>query len=200
MYYSVFSTIFMHNTFDFLGWMITSYLIGGYLRLYLPKKFDNVRIGFIGTLFSVILMVCSIIFVDFCGQRIGIDEWYFFVSDSNKLIPIITSIFSFIWFKNINIRHSKVINLISSATFGVLLFHANGWPMRNFLWKTVFKNAEFYDKSILPIHAIFVVLGVYCIGTFIELFRIRFIEKHTNSLIEKSKLISFLEMRLKTND
>jgi len=68
------------------------------------------------------------------------------------------------------------------------------------LWKTVFKNAEFYDKSILPIHAIFVVLGVYCIGTFIELFRIRFIEKHTNSLIEKSKLISFLEMRLKTND
>lgn len=49
----------------------------------------------------------------------------FFVFDSNTFLVIVTAIFAFLFFKNIKILYSKVINTIDALTFGVLLIHAN---------------------------------------------------------------------------
>ncbi len=38
-YYTVISTFFLHETWDFVGWLVVIYLIGGYMRLY-PKTFN----------------------------------------------------------------------------------------------------------------------------------------------------------------
>ena len=66
--------------------------------------------------------------------------YYHFVIDSNKLIAILTAVLAFLYFKGLNIKYNKIINLISASTFGVFLIHANSDAMRNFLWVDLFKN------------------------------------------------------------
>ena len=69
------------------------------------------------------------------------------------------------------------INRVASATFGVLLFHANTAVMRRFLWVDVFRNAEYYMKKDFILYACSVVVLVYVIAVVIELLRIRFVEQ-----------------------
>lgn len=39
------------------------------------------------------------------------------------------------WFKDLKIKQSKIINALGGATFGVLLIHAHSDEMRQWLWK-----------------------------------------------------------------
>ena len=94
-----------------------------------------------------------------------------------------------------NLRFNRSINMISSTTFGILLFHANGWPMRNFLWKSVFRNIDLYDSIFLPIHTVLSVLIVFCVGAFIEFIRIKYIEKIYLPRVYKSKWFLTLEKK-----
>ena len=79
---------------------------------------------------------------------------------------------------------SKVINTISSATFGVYLIHENTY-VRPFIWQKVFKNYLFYSKSTLFLHAIVCIIITMIICTIIELMRKRYIEKNTTPIVYK---------------
>lgn len=122
-------------TFDvamnYVTWFGIIYLISSYIRLYPHPIMENKKVWMMMTLLSVLVALCSIVFMSYIlGKGAG-----FFVSDSNKILAVMVSVSSFLWFKNMNIRYSKAINTIGASTFGVLLIHANSDAMRQWLWK-----------------------------------------------------------------
>lgn len=56
-----------------------------------------------------------------------------FVSNANKLLALAFLISIFSLFKNINIGNNKIINAVSTTTFGVLLIHTNSNAIRQLL-------------------------------------------------------------------
>lgn len=117
---------------------------------------------------------------------IGIDlgMGYFFVSDSNKVLALATGISAFLFFKNLRIGYSRIINTIAASTFGVLLIHANSDTMRRWLWVDVCNNVGAYQEGNVIIHAIVSVVVIYSVCTVIDMIRIRLIEK---SLMKRIK-------------
>lgn len=175
-YFTVFSTLVKYDTFDFLGWMMTMYLVGGYIRLYSYKLFDNKKCAVVCLVFSIILMLMNILVIDFVGIRIGFENYYYMLADSHKPLAFICSVSAFLFFKNLRIKPNKAINTIAASTFGVLLIHTNSDTMRKFLWEDLFHNAVFYNSPLLVFHAIGVTTVTYIICVIIDQLRIRFIE------------------------
>lgn len=192
IYFTGLSTFLKHETFTFVFWLMAVYLMGGYLRRY-PPKWDTLKVGVIGTVGSILLMVGSIAAVDFIGSRFGITEYYFFVNDANKLLAVTASVSIFVMFKNWKLRYVKLINIVASTTFGVLLIHANSAAMRRFLWVDLFRNAEHYTSASFLPYACGVVLLVYAAAVCIDLARIRWIEE---PLFERFDRFSWIDKPL----
>lgn len=87
------------------------------------------------TILSLILSAASVIACAWIGKMIGKNEAYFFVTDFNTFLAVVTGISTFLFFKNWKIKYSKFINTVSATTFGILLIHANSDSMRQWLWK-----------------------------------------------------------------
>ena len=63
-----------------------------------------------------------------------------------------------------------MINICSSATFGVYLLHDH--PLsRVILWKEIFRNAEYQNTVMLIPYSIIVVAFVFCTFTIIDFVR-----------------------------
>ena len=104
---------------------------------------------------------------------------YFFLADCNKFFAVSVAFSSFLWFRNINIHYSKIINTCAAATFGVLLIHANSDAMRTWLWKDTLDVMGHYSLPLgqLVLYSIGVVLGVFIICNVIDQLRIATLEK-----------------------
>ena len=180
------------DNWEGIGWYVTVYLIGGFIRLHLPQKLDSLLTGVISSLISATLVATSIVLIDIIGAKRNFISAYHFVYGSNKLLAIVTAISIFILFKNINIKNNKVINLFASTTFGVLLIHGNSDTMRNFLWNDLFRNASYYEenKGIAIWHPILCVLTVYVICAGIDLCRQFFLEVPLFKRLEKVKFLT----------
>ncbi len=189
VYFTVFSTFFKHETFDFIGWMMAMYLIGGYISLYKDKVFDNRAYAFIGLAISVIFMISSILVIDFVGSRFDVKAYYYFLSDSHKFLALSCSLSAFLVFKNVHIRRSKLINTVAASTFGVLLIHTNSNSMRSFLWRNLFHNTSFYGSNYLFLHAFCAVIGTYIVCFLIDIIRIKLIEEPLFNRIMQLKWI-----------
>ncbi len=74
---------------------------------------------------------------------------YYFLSDSNKLLAVAVSLSSFMWFKDLKIPHSRMINVIGATTFGVLLIHAHSHTMRIWLWSETVDCVGHFGDSVL---------------------------------------------------
>ena len=163
---------------NYVMWFMIMYLLGAYIRKYNKELFARRKLWIVVCLVSFILCIISIIACLFVENKFGIDIGvYFFVADSNKILAVITAVSSFITFKNLNLRYIKSINIISSATFGVLLIHANGDAMRNWLWGDVLNNTYYIQTNQAYLHVIISVLLVYIVCTAIDLLRIYLLEK-----------------------
>lgn len=102
---------------------------------------------------------------------------------------LLISFLMFIGFLKINIGYNRIINIISSALFGVYLIHDNSY-VRPFLWKTIFNNAWFKSNLFIP-YSIMVIALVFIICIAIEFFRIYVLEKHyMKSLNKVAKLLN----------
>ena len=66
---------------------------------------------------------------------------------------------------------------MASATFGVLLIHANSDAMRGWLWGTTLQNTKAFQQSWWLAHALLSVLVVYVVCTGIDLLRICLVER-----------------------
>lgn len=190
--WSVIPTLFLINPtgmlgFNLVGWFITLYLIGGYIRKYVDRNKCNANKHFkVAIIFMFILLVSSVLF-NYIGHMYNINGFLMgsrHFAARNSIITLIIAIELIIGFIKLKEKHNNLINIISSATFGVYLIHDNIY-MRPYIWNSIFNNQEMYDSEYLIIHAIFAISIVYIICTFIDLMRQKTIEKIYIFFIDK---------------
>lgn len=184
--WSIIPTIFNGNMgFSSVGLFVYLYLIGAYIRLYESEWMKNNKINLIGLLVMIGVLILSVILLNVAGIKIqSLFSKAIHFSEATFVPVVLAAIFLFLIFLNIDMKHSKIINIISSATFGVLLIHDNEY-MRNFLWIELFKNAYMLDSKYFILYEIVVVLGVYIICTVIEIIRSKIIENQLFLIISK---------------
>lgn len=196
VYYTGISTFLLHNNFSFVGWLITMYLLGGYIFLYPMKAFHSVKVGAVGTVVSIFLMAASILVVDFIGVRFGFQIYDYLYSNANKFLALTCAVFSFIFFKNLKIPYSKIINSLAAPIFGILLIHTHSDTMRWFIWVDIFRCADFHDSPYLIPHAVLTVVTVYLVCWVLDSLRIRYIEKPLFSRLESSRWLAVINEKM----
>lgn len=172
---------------NYVTWFSVLFIIAAYIRNYgLFPKLKTSQWGWL-SLFSVLLSVCSVLFmVRVAHGYFGLPNApYYWVSDSNKLLALMTAVCSFMYFKDLRLRQSKIINIIASCTFGVLLIHANSDTMREWLWGDTLNNVYYYSTSAAFIRPVMVVIGVFVICSMIDYCRIRLLERPVMNYISK---------------
>ena len=168
-----------------LIWFIYIYIIGGYLKTYPPNLKCKTHVYFFTTTILYILTFLSVIILDYISIRIPFVEnhvLYFF--ELEKLSTLLISIFLFLSFSNLEIKTNKIINVISSSTFGIYLIHDSLY-VREFLWQTLFKNASYSNTFLLIPYSLLVITIVFIACSIIELLRIYIFEKQYIKLLEK---------------
>lgn len=160
---------------NYVTWFGVIYLIASYIRLYPNSITENKELCGWMTVVFIALACCSAVGM----QLIFHSRAQFFVSDSNKIFAVAVAISSFLYFKNMNVRPSRVINILGGASFGVLLIHANSNAMRQWLWKDTVDCVGHYDLSIWQLvgYSIGVVLTIYTVCAAIDYIRLLTIEE-----------------------
>ena len=182
---------------NYVSWFIVVYLIASYIRKYPKNIFDNFHFWKWAMIGTVTLCIISVVICAWLSSILNLHVAYFFVTDSNTFLAVITALSAFLYFKNLKIKHNKFINTVAASTFGVLLIHANSDTMRRWLWQDVLHNVEVYDTAYLVPHAILSVVVIYIVCTCIDYLRIQYVErpffklwdKHEQSLVSKYKTI-----------
>lgn len=167
-------------SFNYITWFGIVFFIASYIRMYPQPVFEKKMLWGGVTLLSVSLAIVSILSLRIIwGESIGLTGYYF-VRDSNKFLAVAIAVSSFLWFKNMKIKNSKVINAFGAATFGVLLIHANSNSMRTWLWKdTIDSVGHYYSMNTgeLILYSVSVVLVVFILCNLIDQIRIATFEK-----------------------
>lgn len=180
-------------TMNYVSWFVVLYFIASYIRIYPKRIFSHTKLWGFTALACLVVSATSVVVCAWLCTKIGYIMAYTFVTDSNTFLAVATGFSSFMFFKNLKMKNSKIINTIAASAFGVLLIHANSDAMRQWLWRDLLHNVEMYNSDFLVIHAILSVLGIYFICTLIDYLRIKFVEKpffklwdkHWNKISEK---------------
>lgn len=162
-----------HSNFGANGTVnfVCLYSLAGYVRLY-PDDFGKRRyilwgLAFIGANCLSALMLDIIgLKIPFAGQHA------IYLLGFMRPFTIAASVYLLVGFSNLVIPHSKLINSLASATFGVYLIHEHPF-VRPFLWQEVFRNASFQDSPYLIPYSVAVILIIYTACTILELSRSR---------------------------
>lgn len=168
---------------NYVSWFCVIYFIASYIRLY-PHKYDNNIQFWKGGVFLCILVSIASILIELWLHPYNFP--YRYVSDSNELLPILTAVCSFMYFKNIQIPQNKWINIVGGSTFGVLLIHANSDTMRKWLWKDTLDNAGHYSDELFWLYPIIVIIVIFFICIVIDRIRIMLIENPTFNFLNKT--------------
>ena len=174
--YVLFGTLH-YITMNYVSWFCVLYLISAYIRLYPKKWMSNTKICGILLLTSIFLCVASVICCSWLGTRFNKFIPYYFVTDSNTILALLCGVMGFLFFNNIHIPYSKVVNTIAASTFGVLLIHAHSDSMRKWLWKDLIDVTGHYSDKMMPLYSILCVILIFAICVIIDLIRIHIVEK-----------------------
>jgi len=179
----------LHMTFNYVTWFMALYMIASYIRLYgIFPKVSHVRWGVLTiiTLVSGSLSVIGMAMIYILGYT---DKFYpyFFIADSNKFLSLAIAVSSFMYFKDLKIPYSRLINAVGAATFGVLLIHANSDTMRHWLWwETVDCVGHFGDSVLWTLgYAAISVFTIFIICVVIDWFRGNFIEPRIMACVNR---------------
>lgn len=176
------STRFESNN---LVWFMLVYAVAGYIKLHVDvSKFKNLKF-IVGTIIFIFVSSLSILVFDVIGKKIpNVGRHAYYLFGMQMLPGFIISVLIFVIFININIKYSKIINTIASATFGVYLIHDEHY-IRSILWVNIFKNGSFTNSKFLIPYSFLVIAVVFAVCSAIELLRINFIEKRYTKLIDR---------------
>lgn len=170
---------------NYVTWFCVLYFISSYIRLYNPLP--KLRWGYVmggGLLTSVLSIVVILCANAYIGKTL---PPYYFVNDSYKILAVVLSVSMFMWFKDMKVPQSRIINRIAQSCFGVLLIHANSNTMRQWLWKDTLDVAGQYYTDTFIIHSILSVLCIYIVCTLIDQIRIAWIEKPLFEFMNRKK-------------
>lgn len=175
---------FFHVSISYVFWFMVLFIIASYIRMYQDKIYKSGSASFWGWMSVLSILIAQLSVFANLLLRPG-KSAYIFVSDSNAIMALIVSVCTFMFFRNLKIRNSKIINVIAATTFGVFLLHTRGSIMRAWLWgdvanvRNLFMNDDFMWKISLAIPTIFIVCCM------IDLVRVNIIEKPLFAVLDK---------------
>ena len=172
---------FIPNYWDwglsFVAWFITLYVIAAYLRLYQVDLLSNKWL-------MLTIFILSYAIIAIFNMFFNKSLW-----DMKEIMCIISSLSLFCFFKNINIKYNKVINIISSTTFGIYLIHDNVM-FKSVLWIDILKCPEYAFSNYFILYAIACILGVFICCSLIDLLRQLIFKGISKIKIKKKELNS----------
>lgn len=166
-----------------LFYFLLGYYISTYIRLYNPKFLNFQKTNIIFSLIGMFLMVIWIFlvmkfipkFVDE-NSKIFKSILYYPFGSLNRIPLLIIAIFIFSFFKNLNVKSNKIINLIASTTFGVYLIHEN-LLLNKIIWHRFFKFDEWVNSPLLFLYMIAAVIVTFTCCSILDIIRQKIIEK-----------------------
>lgn len=190
--FSVLPSFRIPVSFSYVSWFCVIYIIAAYIRRYdFGHNISHKTWGWIaaGCFILGSASVLALYGMNKSGY-IKSEDYYFFISDSNKTLSLIIAVTSFMWFKGIKMSHHSLINIIGGTTFGVLLIHANSNAMRQWLWRETVDCTGHFSSVLWStvLYAVICVLLIFMCSTIIDWFRVRFLEPwYMRSLMKVSR-------------
>ena len=172
-------------------WFSVIYIVAAYIRLYPNHIWNDSSVRFWGGILILCLLidVASVFSIIQISHLIGrFISPYRLITDSNAPMALLTSVASFMFFKNLKIKYNKIINILGSTTFGILLIHSQNSAIRLWLWKDVFDCAGHFNIPFYWAYAIGCILIVYFSCSIIDFVRINTIEKWTMIFLDNKIL------------
>ncbi len=180
-------TLVVSVQINYVMWFCIIYIIGSFVRIHptaIPKSESKQFWGWMA-LGSVCLSMLSVIVALRLRIRMHRISPYFWVSDSNAILAVITAVCTFMFFKNLQIKQSQTINTIAASTFGVLCIHANSDLMRQWLWFDVTNMQDIFFENAFAIKIVFIVFSIYMSCIILDYIRIQCIEKTMFRILDK---------------
>lgn len=145
-----------NSTVGSFGFFVFLYMIGAYIRLYLPEKSVGKTALLISSFLFLLVIVFSII-------TIGV-----YTTFGNPLIltgmktPFVLalSVSLFLLFRELQIGSLKLVNGLAGTMFGVYLIHDN-FLFRDFVWIKLFDIASLLKSEYLFIYSFCVITSVF---------------------------------------
>lgn len=178
--------IYDSNLMGNLEWFVLLYLIGAYIRLYDFKRFSKKAIAcfsIIGYLLFI-LIACMTTYIS--KDNPSIFRLVNKISSMNSIIVLVEAILIFMAFKNLNIKYSKVINILGKSSLGVYMLHDS--IFRAEFWRRICFVEKFYFANpwLLVFHIIVCTLGIYFVGVIVEVIRCKVIDRVFGFEVAKS--------------
>ena len=158
--------------YNYVTWFITLFFVASYIRLYRLPCNESVSCWGWLTLASVMIAMASVVACMYLHK-----PRYMFVADSPAIMALVVAVCSFMFFKNLPMQYSRIINLVASTTFGVLLIHAHSKAMRIWLWQEVADVVGHYGAAYQYLYAIAVVVVVFATCSVLDMGRIYLLER-----------------------
>lgn len=188
LFFGFFLNALDYNPYNFnrLFYFISIYFIASYLKFYSPSFLNSSKKCFFYAISSVFLYFCYVLVIHVWAHKFGIsfDEKMKIISKLMGMdhVPmVIISVFIFCGFKNIQMKHNRIINAISSTTLTVYLIHDN-FLHRDFLWQRICHLLDFWNSRWFIPYAFLCVIAIFSFGCILELLRKRFVEKYVMKL------------------
>lgn len=152
-----------------LGGFLLFYIIGGYLRLFVPSK---EKVGKKHNLqFKYLIIFVVLCTIDFVLRR-SFDGYSKVFGAFNNPLVVIESACLILFFRDFKFR-SKFINIMAGTTLGVYAIHEHHY-VRTWLWNIFdFSDKALYDSLIYIPLTILVCLIVFVACALIELLRLK---------------------------
>jgi hypothetical protein len=171
---------------NYVTWFCVLYIIGSYIRLYKISSEGSSTVWGGYFLLSIICAVICTIFIAYLDEMKGLHiSPMYMVKSPSSILALIVSFFAFNFFKAIRIPYSKLINVMASSCFGVLMIHANSDTMRRWLWKDMLHVVDQYNSDTFVFHLLFSVMIIFVICTIIDQLRILIFDRPVMSYLEK---------------
>lgn len=167
-----------------LLWFIFLYSLAAFIKRFGVKTKLSAG-GLIAFSVFCIILTCSMsIGIAVMGTRFStFSEYTLYFYDMQRIPVLIISTSMFLGFQKLQMKNSKLVNSIASATFGVYLIHHNKYVCP-FLWKTLFRNAVYANSNYLILHSVAAVVIVFIACTIIELLRLHLLERNYMPYVE----------------
>lgn len=193
--YTLLPSVGFQLSFNYVTWFIVLYFIASYIRFYgIGLRLSHNSYGIASVILIWVGSASALgMFAIYKYGYVGKFAPYFFISDSNKLISLLIAMSTFMWFKDLKISYSRLINAIGATTFGILLIHANSDTMRQWLWReTVDCVGHFGDSLLWTLgYASLSVALIFIVCSGIDWFRGKLIEPRLirtfNKMLDKRK-------------
>lgn len=162
-------------------WFSTLYVIASYMRKYPETIYKSTSSAFwsIATIILMVVAMVSVVSILWLGEILSTSlPQYYMVIDCDKPLALLIAVSSFLWFKNIKMGYSKIINILGGASFGVLLIHSGSRAMINWLWKDTVDCVGHFTLPLwqLLIYSTGCVLAIYGVCATIDYARLKLLE------------------------